>query len=66
MLYDVSTLYVETDTGDGIREPGFSKERRLPIDHTAVLSRPDFMIKLGLALGANVVLQLAEEQRQPG
>ena len=29
MLYDVSTLYFETDTGDGFREPGFSKERRL-------------------------------------
>jgi transposase len=29
LLYDVSTLYFETDTGDGFREPGFSKERRL-------------------------------------
>ena len=29
MLYNVSTLYFETDTGDGFREPGFSKERRL-------------------------------------
>ena len=29
MLFDVSTLYFETDTGDGFREPGFSKERRL-------------------------------------
>jgi hypothetical protein len=28
-LYDVSTLYFETDQGDGFREPGFSKERRL-------------------------------------
>ncbi len=26
---DVSTLYFETDTADGFREPGFSKERRL-------------------------------------
>lgn len=26
--YDVSTLYFETDAGDGFREPGFSKERR--------------------------------------
>jgi transposase len=25
----VSTLYFETDAGDGFREPGFSKERRL-------------------------------------
>jgi hypothetical protein len=29
ILYDVTTLYFETDTGDGFREPGFSKERRL-------------------------------------
>jgi hypothetical protein len=25
----VSTLYFETDAGDGFRESGFSKERRL-------------------------------------
>jgi hypothetical protein len=29
VLYDVSTLYFETGQGDGLREPGFSKERRL-------------------------------------
>ncbi|WP_407567276.1 IS1634 family transposase [Polymorphospora sp. A560] len=29
LLYDVTTLYFETDEGDGFREPGFSKERRL-------------------------------------
>jgi hypothetical protein len=29
VLYDVSTLYFETDTSDGFRESGFSKERRL-------------------------------------
>lgn len=29
VLYDVSTLYFETDKADGFREPGFSKERRL-------------------------------------
>jgi hypothetical protein len=29
VLYDVSTLYFETDQPDGFREPGFSKERRL-------------------------------------
>jgi Transposase DDE domain len=29
VLFDVSTLYFGTDTGDGFREPGFSKERRL-------------------------------------
>jgi Transposase DDE domain len=31
VLYDVSTLYFETDAGDGFREPGFSTERRLQI-----------------------------------
>jgi hypothetical protein len=29
VLYDVSTLYFETDAEDGFRESGFSKERRL-------------------------------------
>ena len=29
LLYDVTTLYFETDAGDGFRESGFSKERRL-------------------------------------
>ena len=29
VLFDVSTLYFETDEGDGFRESGFSKERRL-------------------------------------
>jgi len=29
VLYDVSTLYFEIDEGDGFRESGFSKERRL-------------------------------------
>jgi len=29
VLYDVPTLYFETDQGDGFREPRFSKERRL-------------------------------------
>jgi Transposase DDE domain len=29
VLYDASTLYFETDQGDGFRESGFSKERRL-------------------------------------
>jgi hypothetical protein len=32
VLYDVSTLYFETDAGDGFRESGFSKERRLDLD----------------------------------
>jgi Transposase DDE domain len=29
VIYDVTTLYFETDHGDGFREPGYSKERRL-------------------------------------
>lgn len=29
VLYDVSTLYFEAEEGDGFREPGFSKERRI-------------------------------------
>lgn len=29
VLYDVTTLYFETDQADGFRESGFSKERRL-------------------------------------
>src|ERR1700751_3020865 len=29
VLYGVSTLYFEADRGDGSREPGFSRERRL-------------------------------------
>lgn len=29
VLYDVTTLYFETDTPDELRRPGFSKERRL-------------------------------------
>ncbi len=29
LIYDVTTLYFETDTADGFRKPGYSKERRL-------------------------------------
>jgi hypothetical protein len=29
ILYDVSTLHFEIDAGDGFREPGYSKQRRL-------------------------------------
>jgi hypothetical protein len=29
ILYDVTTLCFQTDAGDGFREPGYSKERRL-------------------------------------
>jgi hypothetical protein len=42
LLYDVSTLYFETDQGGGFREPGFSKERRL-----------DPQITIGLLTDAN-------------
>jgi len=44
VLYDVSTLYFETDKADGFREPGFSKERRLePQSPSGCLPmRPDF------------------------
>lgn len=37
VLYDVPALYFETDQGDGFREPGFSKERRLEPQITIVL-----------------------------
>jgi hypothetical protein len=36
VLYDVSTLYFETDQGDGFREPGFSKPE---LAHYSVHSR---------------------------
>lgn len=29
LLYDVTTLYFETDTPDELRKPGFSTERRV-------------------------------------
>ena len=42
MLYDVRRLYFETDQGDGFRESGFSKERRLEPQITiGLLDRPD-------------------------
>jgi hypothetical protein len=31
VLYDVSTLYFETDAGDGFREPGFSNYAELAV-----------------------------------
>jgi hypothetical protein len=37
VLYDVSTLYFETDAGDGFREPGFSKECRVETQITISL-----------------------------
>jgi hypothetical protein len=41
-LYDVTTLYWETDTPDGLRKPGFSKERRLePQVVVGLLTGPD-------------------------
>ena len=56
MLYDVSTLYFETDAGDGFREPGFSKERRL---------EPQITIGL-LTDAAGFPLTGAGVRRQPG
>ncbi len=32
VLYDVSTLYFQTDAGDGFREPGFSTDHRVVPD----------------------------------
>lgn len=37
VLYDVTTLYFETDKADDLRKPGFSKERRLEPQITAGL-----------------------------
>src|SRR5439155_6802777 len=31
VLFDVSTLYFETDAGDGFREPGFSNYAAVPV-----------------------------------
>ena len=40
VVYDVSTLYFEIDVGDGFREPGYSKQRRLePQIHHWVVDR---------------------------
>jgi hypothetical protein len=41
-LYDVTSLYWETHEGDGFREPGFSKERRLePQVVVGLMTTPD-------------------------
>ena len=49
VLYDVSTLYFETDQGDGFREPGFSKERRLEPQITIGLLTDQSGFPLGLS-----------------
>ena len=58
VLFDVSTLYFETDEGDGFRESGFSKERRL-----------EPQITIGLLTGADgfplMVTALGEQGRDP-
>jgi hypothetical protein len=41
VLYDVSTLYFETDAGDGFRESGFSKERLEPQITIGLLASAD-------------------------
>ena len=55
VLYDVSTSYFETDQGDGFREPGFSKERRL---------EPQITIGL-LADAAGFLLMVSAIGRRP-
>lgn len=45
VLCDVSTLYFETYTGDGFREPGFFKQRRL-----------EPQITIGLLAGLSFIL----------
>ena len=53
VLYDVSTLYFETDQGDGFREPGFSRERRLDPQITiGLLAGQDGFPLMVPALGA--------------
>jgi hypothetical protein len=49
VLFDVSTLYFETDAGDGFREPGFSKERRLDPQITVVLLTDSAGLPLSVA-----------------
>jgi hypothetical protein len=56
LLYDVTTLYFEADEGDGFREPGFSKERRL---------EPQITVGL-LTDGSGVPVDGARVRGQPG
>lgn len=48
-LYDVTTLYFETEKNDGFREPGFSKERRIDPQITVGLltDRHGFPLEVG-------------------
>jgi hypothetical protein len=49
VLFDVSTLYFQTDTGDGFRESDFSKERRLEAeDHHRAAHRRRIDIRIQL------------------
>lgn len=50
VLYDVTTLYFETDTPDDLRKPGFSKERRLEPQITVGMLTD--MVGLPLSIGA--------------
>ncbi len=64
VLYDVSTLYFATDAGDGFRESGFSKERRLepqarPIYHR---KRDSIETHLTIVLAALAVSRWLENQ----
>ncbi|WP_157118424.1 IS1634 family transposase, partial [Mycobacterium sherrisii] len=49
VLYDVTTLHFETDAGDGFREPGFSKERRLDPQTTVGLLTDSAGLPLSVA-----------------
>jgi hypothetical protein len=55
VLYDVSTLYFEIDAGDGFRESGFSKERRLEPQITiGLLTGQDGFPLMASASGGNM------------
>lgn len=47
VLYDVSTLYFETDAADGFPEPGFSKEPRNVLGEVPLCEVQDILAALG-------------------
>ena len=61
VLYDVSTLYSETDGADGFREPVFSKERRPGPPGTQTITAADPLPRdggtVGLALNITAALR---------
>jgi hypothetical protein len=64
VLHDVSTLYFETDAGDGFREPGYSKERRLEPQITIGLLTDSSGFPL--ALEAPELVLVGPTNRHPG